>query len=392
MPGSKALSGSFVLFFKFCVEVSSEDYEEEEHKPPRGTHSDAGRLDASDGAQLDAGTAGDADAQMADAADAADAGDASDPVALAGPPGLYADLRCTQLAVGVRPYRPRFPFWSDGSVKERFVYLPPGAVIDARDPDRWDYPVGMRVYKTFLRDGRRIETRLLEKVTAAPGPDSWKMLAYAWSEDQATVTLVDENGRQNALGTTHDIPSRDQCRACHSAAGQDVLNGFSAIQLNHDDTEVSLRTLIAEERIDSELADDLTELAVVPGDAITQAALGTLHTNCGICHGGPTPRAAMTLRLAVGESELAQTTLFASAVGQPLQRWTDHARPDGSPYLLRIAPGAASASGIVGRMSVRGNRDQMPPLGTELVDEAGLAAVTRWIEGLSATPDREARP
>jgi len=384
MPDSRVISGSFVLFFRFCAEVSHEGGHEEE-EPERGEVTDAA---ARDGGTLDgaAATLRDAaDDGCVETPDAGDAGvDATAPLACVGPPGLYIDGSCTTLADGVRPYRPRFPFWSDGSTKERFVYLPKGAPIDVRDPDRWLYPVGTRVYKTFSRDGRRLETRLLEKVSDATGPDGWRMQAFAWREDQRSVELVDASGREDVLGTTHDIPSTDACRACHSAAGQDVLNGFSAIQLNHADTDVSLRTLVDEERLDGELADDLPELAVVPGDTVAQAALGTLHTNCGICHGGPTPRAAMTLRLLVGECEVSESALYASAVGQPLQRWVDHARPDGTPYRQRIVPGRARESAIVARMSVRGTRDQMPPLGTELIDEAGLAAVSRWIDALCA--------
>ena len=56
---------------------------------------------------------------------------------------------------------------------------------------------------------------------------------------------------------------------------------------------------------------------------------------------------------------------------------------DGSALTLRIAPGSAAHSGIVARMSARGSKDQMPPLGTELVDAVGVAQVSAWIASLS---------
>ena len=58
-----------------------------------------------------------------------DAGHDAGPAGCVGPPGLYAEGSCAELAAGVRPFHPRFALWSDGTDKERFVYLPPGTRI-----------------------------------------------------------------------------------------------------------------------------------------------------------------------------------------------------------------------------------------------------------------------
>jgi hypothetical protein len=301
-----------------------------------------------------------------------------------GPPGLYREGACSELAVGVRPYAPRFTLWSDGSTKERFVQLPPSSVIDGSEGDAWTFPTGTRLYKTFALNGVKLETRVMEKSGSGRGVDSWTFRAYAWNPEQTAVALVEESGRMNVLGTAHDIPSVAQCRSCHSAAGQDGANGFSAIQLNHADAGVSLSALLSEQRLSSPHGAALVELAKVPGDAVTQAGLGVLHANCGHCHGGPTPRAQLTLRLTVGQLDLTSSAVYRSAVGAPLGVWTGRSRPDGVPLLLRAAPGDAAVSGIVARMSTRGTRDQMPPLGSEVVDAAGLTAVSAMIDHLSA--------
>lgn len=34
-------------------------------------------------------------------------------------------------------FTPRFPPWSDGSSKQRFIWLPSGDQIDSRNPDEW---------------------------------------------------------------------------------------------------------------------------------------------------------------------------------------------------------------------------------------------------------------
>jgi hypothetical protein len=62
--------------------------------------------------------------------------------------------------------------------------------------------------------------------------------------------------------------------------------------------------------------------------------------------------------------------------------------------VFRIAAGDAAHSGIVGRMARRGEREQMPPLGTEELDPAGLVTVSSWIASLTtaACPPADSCP
>jgi hypothetical protein len=133
-----------------------------------------------------------------------------------------------------------------------------------------------------------------KKIAPAASFDSWKFTAYAWSEDQYGTTAADPAGMPNVLGMTHDIPSRAQCKSCHEMPNLDAVNGFGAIQLNHLRTVTSLDCLIDEGLLVNGASPVLNvspESARIPGDHAAQAALGDLHTNCGHCHGGPTPRA-----------------------------------------------------------------------------------------------------
>ncbi len=332
------------------------------------------------------------------------------PASCQGPPGLFADGTCDTLAEGVRPYQPRFRLWADGASKERAVYLPAGTRIDTTHPDHWVFPVGTRLYKTFLLDGLRVETRLLEKNSSGTGTRAWSMRAFAWSAGQDAVVEVTDAPRDtlsNVLGTDHDIPSvrSGDCAHCHSSA-LDAINGFSAVELDHDGEGVTLRALNDEGWLSASVSP---AEALVPGGPDDVVALGYLHVNCGSCHRAlpddacaappccpqddPMARQACSngLRLWVhtGAQRVEATDTWTSAVGQRNQLFGERS----GTVVCRIHPGHPDTSALVYRMSHRADAAQMPPLGTELVDAKGVATVQRWIAGLTpATDDNPCAP
>jgi len=369
--------------------------------------SDAAVLDAgsSDAAPADAGSpdadSPDADSPDAGASDAAagepDAGAQALPLC-DGPPGMFADTRCQVLSLGIEPYRPQYPLWSDGAKKDRYIYLPPGTRIDTSNPDRWSFPVGTRFYKTFAAGDTLVETRVLEKMSAATGFTSWTALSYAWggTADHLSVSPAPSEGVSNARGTTLDIPSQAQCRSCHNMTGADAAIGFNALQLNHADGGLGLPQLLERGLLVTGSGSAPLNISVensqIPGDALAKAALGYLHGNCGHCHGGPSPRAGQRLWSVVGMTQLGEAPIFESAVCECIAGWTGRRNTDGEPFVLRVAPSHAAVSGIVGRMGSRTSREQMPPIGTEVVDSAGLATVKAWIDSLDGTSCDAAPP
>mgnify|MGYP007029512242 FL=1 len=90
--------------------------------------------------------------------------------------------------------------------------------IVTSDMDDWQFPVGTKLWKEFVRDGVRVETRLLQKV--GPGPDEWSGVAYVWTEDETDALarpegVVDARGtplEQAALGLLHA-----NCGHCHNS-------------------------------------------------------------------------------------------------------------------------------------------------------------------------------
>ena len=127
---------------------------------------DAG-VTATDASTFDASEPELTDADVADAANEPEPPQGPPPPDCDGPPGLYNEegpCNDSNLTPGVRKYVPKYQLWSDGADKHRHIYLPPGGKIDVKSKDRWQFPVGTRLYKTFEKDGKRIETRVIVKI------------------------------------------------------------------------------------------------------------------------------------------------------------------------------------------------------------------------------------
>ena len=89
------------------------------------------------------------------------------------------------------------------------------------------------------------------------------------------------------------------------------------------------------------------------------------------CHGGTTPFAALSLEPEVSYDQLVGPG-FTQIPSTSLSC-------DGLP---RVVPGDPDASGIWFRMTQRDNGDQMPPIASEFVDDAGVALIDDWITQL----------
>jgi hypothetical protein len=239
--------------------------------------------------------------------------------------------------------------------------LPAGTQIDTSEADRWMFPIGAMLFKEFVLEGKRIETRLIMRL--GEGPHDYFMGAFVWNEDESDALFVPD-GLENARGTAHDVPRVKNCFTCHDGEAGRVL-GFSAVQQPATNSEL--------------LTAPPAKPFVVPGDSTEREALGYLHANCGHCHnlnGTSWPDTDLDLRLTPSDMRVEDTATYLSSVGVELNAFqSDDAE-------LRVAPGDPEHSGLYYRMAMRGPMKQMPPLATELVDDNGLARVRAWIESL----------
>ncbi len=150
------------------------------------------------------------------------------------------------MAASVLPYDVNSPLWSDGADKQRGMALPLGGKIHvkdctatpaecpqgAADDGKWELPVGTVMVKSFLFDGKLVETRLFVHLDAG----TWAGYSYEWDEAQTDATIVADERVELAFDTgqrtvTWHLPNRMDCMTCHTPTGGSTL-GPETAQMN----------------------------------------------------------------------------------------------------------------------------------------------------------------
>jgi hypothetical protein len=214
-------------------------------------------------------------------------------------------------------------------------------------------------------------------------PDgAWAGYTYEWDEAQTGAARVVGGKLRPIAGQDWIYPSEAQCLVCHTeAAGRSL--GLETAQLNGaihypqtGRTANQLVTLDAIGTLAPPIDADPVTLPALPdplgvSGSLSDRARAYLHTNCANCHrpGGSTP-VPMDLRFS---TPLASTGTCGAA---------PQAGDVGLGASARIvSPGSPDLSVLVARMARR-DASGMPPLGSAVVDVAGVALVREWIAAL----------
>jgi hypothetical protein len=291
--------------------------------------------------------------------------------------GVYAGNKVDEPLAPARAYEPGYPLWSDGGQKFRSIALPKDQTIDATLPDRYEFPVGTLIFKTFAyrtpASPERpvpVETRLLRL-----NDDGWELAAYAWGEGAEDAELLDLKRAQSrtVLSETsgepfeHSIPSRLECRQCHESSASAVL-GVSELQLARSG---SLRDLT------DALAPPPSEpyRALPEHGPLTTDVLGYLVGNCTHCHNGSNGAAS--------SFDLGPEVALENLIDRPTE---SSATAPG----IRVVPGDPENSVLYG--ALLGGDDAlevkaMPPLGVAERDRDAVELISNWISALKDDVD-----
>lgn len=301
---------------------------------------------------------------------------------VAGPPEKLSDTGCfaalgntVSPAAGVLAYDVAQPFWSDDAEKQRFLAIPSGSAFSVNDQGDWELPVGGVLIKHFRRAGENIETRFVVRYTNG----SYGTYTYEWTEADDAV-LVGVDGKDVILedGGSWHIPSRSECRQCHTPRAGYIL-GPETRQMNitrryaeTGRTANQLQTLLGL----SMIKGNTNALPAFPAlnntrASIAERALSYIHVNCASCHRGA--GGSQSIWDARYSTPFADKGLCNTS---PITPVTD-LQPE-----YYVNPGEHQSSSIWWRIHLRGS-EQMPPLGSNIVDAAGTALLAEWIDGLT---------
>lgn len=288
------------------------------------------------------------------------------------------------------PYEIASPLWSDGAVKKRWIYVPPGKTAALADDGSLELPASSMLVKQFdlppsitpQGRGRRLETRIL-----VVGTETTYGLTYRWNAQGTDADLVledaDEAIRDVTTGQTRNwhYPGFGQCWSCHRSENR-VL-GFAARQLalTTADGKPQLEVLAARGVFDPAAISKFPPALARPSDtsaSLEARATAYLAANCSGCHhagasylgGGPTWNASPDVPL--GDRGL---------VGAPHHN-TPMAMALGMTNAPLIDPGSPETSVLLGRIKTNNPDLRMPPLARNVVDQEGAALIEQWIRSM----------
>jgi hypothetical protein len=229
--------------------------------------------------------------------------------------------------------------------------------------------------KEFAIDGVPVETRLL----MLDANRIWTGYSYEWIDGDAFLLPA---GKQKTLpnGQIWKYPDRGECLRCHTEIANFAL-GPEIGQLNRD--------LLYEKsnRISNQLAtlehigfvsnglpgapDQLPALAGLEDShqALSRRARSYLHSNCSGCHRGAGPtQSNMDLRFTTSRSAMNVCNIDPSFGDL------------GISGAKLLAPGQPGLSVLLNRPASNDPLTRMPPLGTLIVDDPAISALTAWIQ------------
>lgn len=315
---------------------------------------------------------------------------------------FFRDVGGRRPNAGVLPYDLNTPLYSDGALKFRYVFVPPGTQAQYRDEGVFEFPVGTVLIKTFAfaadmrRSGenvRFLETRLL--IRRAEG---WVAYPYVWNEEQTearlspiganlAVNFIDEQGE--AITLDWAVPNRNQCKACHDLGGELTPIGPSARNLNADapwydsgEGEVGpvlnqLGLWVSAELIDRVPADAprVPRAFDQSSGSLEQRARAYLDVNCAHCHNPQGPAHTSGLDLRWSQSEPIRWGVFKRPVA---------AGRGSAGFEFAIEPGHPERSILLYRMASTDPGVMMPELGRTLTDTRGVTLIEQWIREMDA--------
>jgi len=325
---------------------------------------------------------------------------------------LFADPVSQTPTDGVVPYDVISQLFADYASKRRFIYVPPGKKIVYSATDKWGFPVGTILVKTFsyladARDPKQGE-RLLETRLLLHEADGWVPRTYVWNAEQTEATLdvagdvidstfVDSSGK--TVTNAYNVPSGNDCRTCHGKLGfTDTLGGRTR-QLDREadygrgpENQIDHLAKLGLFDVAPEAANERVHLVDPLGSApVFDRVRSYFDGNCSQCH-------------QPGNSQGSLSGLWldydSTAPGEPKVNWGFCKQPASAGGAtcgrqFDVVPGKPDDSIMMCRLESQLAKVKMPPVGRNLVHVEAVSLLREWIANLDdhcgapTTPPKE---
>jgi uncharacterized repeat protein (TIGR03806 family) len=304
--------------------------------------------------------------------------------------GFFKGTGATQEPnAGVVPYTVNASLFADFADKHRFIVLPRGGKIGYQADEKWVFPVGTMIIKSFGYGGRLVETRVLIRQD-----DGWLPTTYLWNDAQteatllltgaiAPVTYTDEAG--HAASLDYRVPNQNQCFGCHGQRGATNVLGLRTRQLNRGfdygagaENQIDHMAGLAMFDQTPPAAGQRAALADPYGTAAVEPrARAWLEANCSHCHqpGG-----------AAGSTNLYLLSTITTPIDLGVCRPPNAAGQGAGGRSFDVVAGHPEQSIMTFRIASTVPGIKMPEMPIQLVDQRGLDLISAWISGMAPMP------
>ncbi|WZO95814.1 PQQ-dependent sugar dehydrogenase [Isosphaeraceae bacterium EP7] len=322
--------------------------------------------------------------------------------------GLFSQTKEQVPAPGVLPYSINAEFWADGAHGSRYLALPGKEQIEVSDRGGWNFPDGTVLARTVgleLEKGKPASRKNIETQVLHLEEGSWRPYSYVWDSLQEDATLADAAGTNLSFQVVdadapggkrtqaYRVSSRVECLICHNPWVEKKTTIFgrpSASPLAVSTGQWNKSHEFSKGKVDNQLRtfehiglfkSPIGAVAGKPGLAkmadpydkkakLEDRARSYLQVNCSHCH-------------QFGAGGSANIVLSNSVMLD--QTNAIDVRPIQGTFNLSgakiIAAGEPDSSVLYYRICKTGG-GRMPRMGSNLVDERGVALIHDWIETL----------
>ena len=279
------------------------------------------------------------------------------------------------------------PLFSDYTIKDRFIWIPPNTSIGYAVDGVVDFPPGTCIIKNFSSldnsdQPLRLETRLL---LLDPHDEQWKVMVYLWNSEQtdAVKHIIGQNidiRVKNTIGTVintqYKVPNTNDCKRCHNLSNVTTPIGPKIRSLNTTMNGQSMNQLeiwSSDGRLTGWPAIGAPVLPEWMNDndfTLDQRARAYLEMNCAHCHNEAGDAASTSLFLEFDQADSSHLGFYKTPIAAGIGT---------GGHTYDIVPGNADESIVLYRMNSNAGGVAMPEIARSVIHTEGVELIREWI-------------